>query len=218
MKLRRGIFTSPEGIAVSAVIAVLAIITIITWSGQDSTTPNSYDAGDLYSTHPASAEVIQSYLAVKSPVIFDGVIIYFMGIGLLYFVIYFFSLFGIWYSNQYHGTRFSGTRLGIFLLILLVVGDFFSFWWGVLIYGNLYYSADYCGFDFYPYWPFTQELIDAPFGNETGCMLHGFSLWQLECVWALFAAATWVITIRLYRFFCVKIPLRGATTAPAASA
>jgi hypothetical protein len=53
-------------------------------------------------------------------------------------------------------------------------------------------------FDFRPFWPITQRVIDAPWGEEHGRLL-GISLFQLQAVWLLFAGGTWTVTIFLYR-------------------
>ena len=89
-------------------------------------------------------------------------------------------------------------RLALFLGILLGVGSVANGLWSCSIWGKLYYSTDYL-FDFSPFWPITQKLIDAPFGDTRGRLL-GISLSRLQFIWLLFAAATWIITIVLYRF------------------
>jgi hypothetical protein len=89
-------------------------------------------------------------------------------------------------------------RFGLFLGSLLIVGSVFNGLWSCLIFGRLYFSTDYV-FDFSPFWPITQKVIDAPFGDLRG-QLFGVSLFQLQLVWLLFAAGTWTVTIILYRF------------------
>ena len=76
-------------------------------------------------------------------------------------------------------------RLGLFLGLLLIVGSIFNGLWSCLIWGRLYFSTDYV-FDFSPFWPITQKVIDAPFGDMRG-ELFGVSLFQLQLVWLLFA-------------------------------
>ncbi len=95
-------------------------------------------------------------------------------------------------------------RLGLFLFLLLAVGDFFSVLWGATIWYHVYYSTDYCGMDFLPWFPITQGLIDARFGDQTG-MLIGVTLWQLQLLWLLFAICTWGITIGLYNWLKWKV-------------
>src|SRR5947208_14690753 len=87
-------------------------------------------------------------------------------------------------------------RLGFFNLLLLIVATMFNGLWSCLIWGRLYDSTDYT-FDFVPFWPITQAVIDSPWGNDHGHLL-GVSLFQLQLVWFLFAAGTWAVTIFLY--------------------
>ncbi len=87
---------------------------------------------------------------------------------------------------------------GLFLAILLVVGDLFGFCWLETIRGHFYNSTDYCGTDFLPFFPITQGEIDSPFADE----LHGFlgiTLTQLHLIWLVFAMGTWGMTIVVYR-------------------
>jgi hypothetical protein len=88
-------------------------------------------------------------------------------------------------------------RLGSFIGILLIVGSLFNGLWSCLVWGRLYVSTDYV-FDFMPFFPITQWVIDAPFGDGRGKLL-GVSLFQLQLVWFLFAAGTWGVTLFLYR-------------------
>jgi len=90
-------------------------------------------------------------------------------------------------------------RLGLFLGLLLMVGSVFNGVWSCEIWGRLYFSTDYV-FDFTPFWPITQKVIDAPFGKMRGELL-GISLFQLQLVWFLFAAGTWAVSSFLYRLF-----------------
>jgi hypothetical protein len=105
-------------------------------------------------------------------------------------------------------------RLGLFVGLLLVIGSLANGVWSCLVWGRLYFSTDYV-FDFSPFWPVTQKLIDAPFGDMRGQLL-GVSLFQLQLVWFLFAAATWAVTILLYRLICKRPPANpaGAVDAP----
>jgi hypothetical protein len=89
-------------------------------------------------------------------------------------------------------------KLGIFLLILLPVGDFFGCVWGEIVWGRFYLSTDYCNCDFLPFWPITQGVIDAPFGNDPHGLI-GVTLTQLNLIWLVFAIATWGSTLSLYR-------------------
>jgi hypothetical protein len=96
---------------------------------------------------------------------------------------------------------------GLFMILLLFVGAFFNGLWSCLIWGRFYDSTDYV-FDFSPFWPITQNVIDAPFGTERGQLL-GVSLFQLQLVWLLFAVGTWVVTIFLYRIIRRRPPSAG---------
>jgi hypothetical protein len=89
-------------------------------------------------------------------------------------------------------------QLGLFLGLLLVVGSVSNGLWSCLVWGRLYFSTDYV-FDFSPFWPITQRVIDAPFGDMRGQLL-GVSLSQLQLVWLLFAVPTWAVAIVLYQF------------------
>ena len=108
-------------------------------------------------------------------------------------------------------------RLGLFLGLLLVVGSLFNGVWSCAIWGRLYFSTDYV-FDFTPFWPITQKVIDAPFGDMRGQLL-GVSLFQLQLVWFLFAAGTWAAGILLCRLICRRPPANpaGAVDAPTSS-
>ncbi len=95
---------------------------------------------------------------------------------------------------------FLGQRVGrfaVFNALLLVVGALFNGVWSCTIWGRFYYSTDYV-FDFTPFWPITQRVIDAPFGNERGQLL-GITLFELQLIWLAFALGTWTIAIFLYK-------------------
>ena len=98
-------------------------------------------------------------------------------------------------------------RLGLFLGLLLAVGSISNGFWSCLIWRRLYYSTDYT-FDFSPFWPITQGVIDAPFGEMRG-QLFGVSLFQLQLIWLLFALGTWAASIALYRFISRRSPRFG---------
>lgn len=93
-------------------------------------------------------------------------------------------------------------RFALFIGLLLVVGSVSNGFWSCSIWGRLYFSTDYV-FDFTPFWPITQRVIDAPFGDMRGQLL-GVSLFQLQLVWLLFAAGTWTAAILLYRLICKR--------------
>jgi hypothetical protein len=88
-------------------------------------------------------------------------------------------------------------RFGLYMGLLLILGSIFNGVWSCAIWGRLYFSTDYV-FDFSPFWPITQKVIEAPFGDARG-ELFGVSLFQLQLVWLLFASGTWAVTTLLYR-------------------
>lgn len=108
-------------------------------------------------------------------------------------------------------------RLALFLFVFLIIGAFFNCLWTMAVFGRLYYSTDYCGIDFMPFWPITQGTIDMPFGDERGKLL-GISLLQLQGMWFLFAMSTWAITFLIYRFLISKWERRGNKTRSLGSA
>jgi hypothetical protein len=91
-------------------------------------------------------------------------------------------------------------RLALFLVLLLLIGAVFNGLWSCLVWDRLYHSVDYT-VDFMPFWPITQGVIDEHWGDYRGRLL-GVSLFQLQLVWAVFAAGTWGVTVFLYRAIC----------------
>jgi hypothetical protein len=89
-----------------------------------------------------------------------------------------------------------------FMTILLVVGGFANALWCCLVSGNLYWEQDVDSpeDDFTPFFPIDQSWL---------VMQHGHTLtvstFQLQLVWLLFAASTWVVSYVIYRFFKTKI-------------
>jgi hypothetical protein len=101
-------------------------------------------------------------------------------------------------ATKQRGTfRRRAGRLGLFLGLLLIVGAIFNGVWSCSVWGRLYYSADYV-FDFSPFWPITERVLNVTFGEARGRLL-GVSLFQLQLVWLVFAVSTWTITILSYR-------------------
>jgi hypothetical protein len=74
-----------------------------------------------------------------------------------------------------------------------------------LVYDRLYDSEDYV-FDFTPFWPITNRVINATWGEDHGHLL-GVTLRQLQLIWFLFALSTWSTTAYLYRWICGQWPL-----------
>ena len=93
-------------------------------------------------------------------------------------------------------------RLLLFLSLLLLIGSFFNGVWSCAVWGRFYYSTDYV-FDFTPFWPITQRVIDMPFGDQRG-QLFGVTLTQLNLIWLLFALGTWGTTVLAYRAIQLK--------------
>jgi hypothetical protein len=84
--------------------------------------------------------------------------------------------------------------------------------WSCLVFGRLYWSTDYV-FDFTPFWPVTQRVLDARFGDQVGGLV-GISLFQLQVLWFLFAISAWVVAFIFYRV-CRDLGARSmVTTAP----
>jgi hypothetical protein len=79
-----------------------------------------------------------------------------------------------------------------------------------LVYGQFYESTDYV-FGFLPFWPLTEEWIEAPPG--AGGMPVSFR--QLQLVWLVFTATTWGITILACRFILYRLPVIFAAAAQA---
>jgi hypothetical protein len=133
-------------------------------------------------------------------------LIYFMVMGVLHFAAFIVGciiLAGLAVRQRGRFLR-RVRRFSLFVGLLLVVGSFANGLWSCLVWGRLYFSTDYV-FDFSPFWPITQGLIDAPFGDMRGQLL-GVSLFQLQFVWLLFALGTWALTILLYRLICRRPP------------
>jgi hypothetical protein len=138
---------------------------------------------------------------------------YFMLMGLLHLTLFVVGclVFAV-LAIRHRGTFLRRVgRFGLFLGLLLVVGSVANGFWSCLVWGRLYFSTDYV-FDFSPFWPITQKLIDAPFGDMHGQLL-GVSLLQLQLVWLLFAAGTWTATIVLYRLVCRRPPANQCAAA-----
>jgi hypothetical protein len=119
--------------------------------------------------------------------------------GLLHLAIFIVGclVFGALAFKQRGSFLIRARRFGLFIGLLLIVGSVFNGLWSCLIWGRLYFSTDYV-FDFSPFWPITQKVIDAPFGDMRGRLL-GVSLLQLQLVWLVFAVGTWGLALFLYR-------------------
>ncbi|HEY2343554.1 MAG TPA: hypothetical protein VGH90_11010 [Chthoniobacteraceae bacterium] len=120
--------------------------------------------------------------------------------GALYLVIFPIGCIACFFFRRAGWPRYWG-RVGRFALVLgllLVVGAGFSVLWTEFVYGRLYYSTDYVS-DFFPYLPITQGILDSDFDGEVGGLLSASSVFELEVVWFIFAATTWIVTIWCYR-------------------
>jgi hypothetical protein len=141
-----------------------------------------------------------------------------MLVGLLHLAIFFaggLALAAIGIRQRGTFLRRTG-RLGLFLGLLLIIGSILNGVWSCVIWGRFYSSTDYV-FDFTPFWPITQKMIDSPFGDLRG-QLFGVSLFELQLVWFLFVAGTWGGSIFLYRLICRRPPANpaGAVGPPSA--
>jgi hypothetical protein len=88
-------------------------------------------------------------------------------------------------------------RWSLFSVSFFVVAGLLNGVWSCVIFGRLYWSADYVS-DFSPFRPITQGVLDARFGEEVGGLL-GVSLHQLQAIWLLFAITAWSSGFALYR-------------------
>jgi len=89
-------------------------------------------------------------------------------------------------------------RLGLFSVLLLLSGAIVNAAWMGLVYNRLYFSQDTV-LDFIPFIPFGQWVLDVKWGDETGALLGGASLWHLQVVWFLFALVAWSSAALAYR-------------------
>jgi hypothetical protein len=87
-------------------------------------------------------------------------------------------------------------RKALFLAVLLVVGHVTNALWTIGIEGRLYEAVDFVGADCLPFVPISRGMIDD-FGQHAP--LYGVTMWQLQCVWLVFAAATWALAWYVYR-------------------
>jgi hypothetical protein len=113
------------------------------------------------------------------------------------------------------GSLGESRRLALFWILLFFVAVIFNGVWSCSVWGRLYDSTDYVC-DFSPFWPITQGVIDAPWGNDHGHLL-GIKLWQLNLVWLVFAAGTWMTTIWLYRMICRRWSFAPKNSTPSQS-
>lgn len=88
--------------------------------------------------------------------------------------------------------------VALFLYLLLVVGACFSAVWSTVIHSHLYVSMDHL-FDFIPFFPITQSVINQTWGNQVGYLIGETTIFELQVIWAVFAIATWGLTIIGYR-------------------
>jgi hypothetical protein len=135
-------------------------------------------------------------------------LMYLLMMGGFHFLVFIVGSGALWVSAVWQRGTFTRrvARLGLFFGLLLVVGSIANGLWSCLVWGRLYYSTDYV-FDFSPFWPITQKVIDAPFGDTRGQLL-GSSLLQLQLVWLLFAGFTWAVAIFFYRLSSKRPPAR----------
>jgi hypothetical protein len=92
-------------------------------------------------------------------------------------------------------------RFGLFMISFLLVGSVFNGLWSCLIYERFYDSANYV-FGFIPFWPLTKNWVEMYDGHgqllDVTLGLHFF--------WCLFAAATWILSMILYRLVRRHLP------------
>ena len=99
-------------------------------------------------------------------------LIYFVGMGILFLPVFLLTCTGLaflrgatpgWLSVKIR-------RLALFMGLLLLAGSIFNGLWSCLIWGHLYWSADYL-LDFTPFFPVTQGRVEFPFGDVRGSLL-----------------------------------------------
>jgi hypothetical protein len=91
------------------------------------------------------------------------------------------------------------SRWAVFNVSFFVAASLVNGAWSCLVFGRLYWSTDYVS-DFFPFWPITQSVLDARFGDQVGGLL-GISLLQLQALWVPFAVSAWVLGYAGYRWF-----------------
>jgi hypothetical protein len=128
---------------------------------------------------------------------------YFPIMGPVHFIFFGFYYWATFFWRKSKTGEFR--RLVFFWFILFLVSSIFNGLWSCSVWDRLYDSMDYVS-DFSPFWPITQGVIDAPWGNDRRRLL-GISLWQLQLVWLVFALGTWITTILLYRAIRRQRPL-----------
>lgn len=69
--------------------------------------------------------------------------------------------------------------------------------WSCLVRGRFYWSTDYIS-DFSAFYPITQGVLDATFGDKAGS-LNGISLASLNGIWMTFAILVWFTAFRISR-------------------
>jgi len=88
----------------------------------------------------------------------------------------------------------------IFYIVAMLVNGV----WSCSIFGNYYWSVDYVS-DFSPFYPIREGVITYSWGEEmTGGLKDGFSLKQLNSIWAAFASVTWGLAF-LVTFMLSKV-------------
>ena len=90
-------------------------------------------------------------------------------------------------------------RWTFFTICFFITAGLTNGLWSCLVFGRLYWSTDYI-FDFSPFWPITQRVLDYRFGDQVGGLL-GVSLLQLQALWLAFAVCAWVSGYALYRWY-----------------
>lgn len=90
-------------------------------------------------------------------------------------------------------------RWALFSVCLFITAGLTNGLWSCLVFGRLYWSTDYI-FDFSPFLPITQRVLDYRFGGQAGGLL-GVSLLQLQALWLVFSVCAWVSGYALYRIF-----------------
>lgn len=90
--------------------------------------------------------------------------------------------------------------VAFFNLSLLLWGCVGHYAWHLLTFETLYVSVDRL-IDWVPFFPFGRWVIDRSFGVETGRLLNGATILQLQIVWAGVALPVWLLAWKGY--YCI---------------
>ncbi len=79
---------------------------------------------------------------------------------------------------------------------LWLTGCFFNLFWSLFVYGRLYWSYDYAGWDCSP---FGLLLCGSPSAAAPLTFRHGITEWTIRSLWCIYAILCWGSAIWLTR-------------------